>query len=168
MRKSLTFDLLSMLLGILFLLGYKILNFLEVYPILTYPLQAITTGIVYIFQRLFGAEIAVYGFNLVYENGLSVLISSICVGIEQLIFFWLMLSFFVGIDFRKKVRGFLSFAPIILLFNLFRLLMLYPLSVFYGVTFAWAVHDFLFIYGQGIFLLGLIVLWYFSVRKINK
>ena len=167
MKRKSKFDIPSILISIFLFSIYKILNMTHLYEKITYPIQIITINLIYSLQKLFGTEVIIQNFNLIYSNGLNIIITPICSGLEQLIFFYFMLSFFVGIDFKTKLKGFLTFAPIILIANFLRLFMIYPLSKIYGITTAWKVHDFMFIYGQGIFLLILISVWYFRFSRLK-
>ncbi len=143
------------------LLTYKILTSLNLYQKITYPFQLITIHLINSIQNLIGIDVTIDNFNLIYSNNLIIWISPICIGIEQLIFFYFMISFFIAIDFKTKIKGLLTFAPIILMANLIRLFLIYPLSVIYSIETTWRIHDFIFIYGQGFFLLILVVIWYY-------
>jgi exosortase/archaeosortase family protein len=150
-----------MFLSISLLSIYHLLNSYNLYQKITYPIQLITINIIHFLQNLFGIEVVINNFSLLYNNSLNVEISPICTGIEQLIFFFFMLSFFVGVDFKTKIKGFLFFAPIIIITNFLRLFLIYPLSIVYSIETTWKIHDFIFIYGQGFFLLILVLIWYY-------
>jgi len=159
------FDFIGILISGILIFSYRLSIMNNLFQKITYPIQVITRDIIYFFQNKTGVEVIIDKVSLIYNNGLNIEIAPGCVGIEQLIFFFFMLSFFVGTDFKSKIKGFLIFAPIIIIANFLRLFMIYPLSMIYSIETTWNVHWFIFTYGQGFFLLLLAVIWYFFVRK---
>lgn len=155
------FDFISILISGILIFSYRLSIMSGLYQKITYPLQLITRDITYFFQNRLGIPVIIDNLSLIYKNGLNIVMAPGCVGIEQLIFFFFMLSFFIGIDFKTKIKGFLIFAPIIIIANFLRLFMIYPLSLIYSIETTIDIHWFIFTYGQGFFLLLLAVIWYF-------
>jgi len=161
------FEFSAIVISGILIFSYRLSIMYNLYQKITYPLQLITRDVIHFLQNRFGIQVVIDRFSLIYNNGLDIEIAPGCVGIEQLIFFFFMLSFFIGIDLKTKIKGFLSFAPIIIIANFLRLFMIYPLSLIYSIETTWNIHWFIFTYGQGFFLLLLVIIWYivFVVRK---
>lgn len=100
------------------------------------------------------------GTTFIYPNGMGVIITPLCIGFEEIILFSIMVLCFIGPSLRTKLIGIAEFSTLIILLNQFRILMLYPVSLFTSPRTAWAVHDFIFQYVTVMVLAIFFVLWY--------
>lgn len=162
-------DIRSMVISISVIALYQLLKHFNLYDKIIYPVQFLIVRLIYYIQSFFGVNLTLDNFTLVYSTGLTVEITPLCVGIEQIIFFFFLLSLFVGIEFKSKLKYFLIFAPIIFLTNFLRLFFMYSLSSISSIETMWKIHNFLYLYGHAFFCFFLVVIWYFflSHKKLK-
>ena len=133
-------------------------------------LQQITAKIVYLIQNMLGITVTLQDTTLNYIELFSIRVTLLCTGINEILFFSLILLGFTGISLRTKLKGYAIFFPIILVENIIRLIILQPLAVRFGKEAALNFHNFSFKYGQIIFILILVIIWfhYFAKKEFRK
>lgn len=87
-------------------------------------------------------------------------IIALCTGISELVFFTFLVLLFRGPSWRTKGKGLAIFLPVIFIINIIRLLMIYPLALWFGVQAMWDIHWFIWKYGMLAVLLALFSAWY--------
>ena len=138
----------------LFYSNPSIMNFLE-------RLSSSQASFLYAVQHNLGVTLILQNGNtFIYPNGLGIIVSPLCLGIEEIVLFGIMLFSFVGPSWKVKAKGLLEFGILIIFLNQFRILMLYPVSLLTSPMFAWKVHHFIFQYGTVMVLSIFFVLWY--------
>lgn len=137
---------------------YLIVRLMQAYSGVFYPLQVLEAKIVYIIQSPF-TDVAQRGAMLLYQD-FAVEVVWDCLGIRQSLFFLLLVFSFYQVNLREKLRA-LWFVPVIIIANIARIAVLYPMFVLFGAEKTAAVHEFMYAYGNGIFILLLFVLWFY-------
>ena len=132
------------------------------------PLQLLEANIVASTQALAGADVHAAGIVLSYpDQNLHLIIGPLCVGIREMFLFAIIILPLGILSLRKRLRSLAIFLPIILVENIVRLWMLYPLAQSYGIERMEVSHDLMWTYGQMIFLLLLLFIWYYFFSGIR-
>ena len=137
---------------------FFLVKFLQANSQMFYPLQAIEAKIVYLIQKPF-TDVVLSGSKLLYQ-GFIVNVSWDCLGLRQSVFFLILVFSFYQIELDRKLKS-LYFVPIIILANILRIAVLYPLFVVLGAERTVLIHEFLYAYGNGILILLLFALWFY-------
>lgn len=138
-----------------------VLEYLIQHTFFALPLQLLETNIVASTQSLAGIDVFAAGSSLFYPGKrLELVIGPLCTGIREMLLFTIIILPFGLVSLRRKLRSLAVFLPIILLENIARLWMLYPLAGAYGIGTMYVAHDFVWTYGQMAFLLLLVFVWF--------
>lgn len=136
------------------------------------PLQLLETNIVASTQSAFGISVYASGYNLFYPgNTLQLVVGPLCTGIREMFLFAIVIIPFGVMSIRKKAKSLLVFLPAILVENILRLWVLYPLASAHGFRMMGEVHDIIWTYGQITFLLGLLFIWFYlfaGLRPVRR
>ncbi len=124
-----------------------------------YPIQLFEANIVYFLQNLLGVSVEKLGIMLLYP-GFNISVESVCIGAKQALFLVVLLLSYYPVSFITRLKG-ISFVLIIFAENILRLSFVYPLFLLFGAETANALHEFLYTYGQGFFMIALFILWHF-------
>lgn len=125
-----------------------------------YPLQYLVAKTVYLIQQALGINVELEGLLLHYHGMLDLNVTLLCTGINEILFFSLILLAFIGVSLKTKFKGYTLFFPIIILENLARIVLLRPLAIIIGKSAAVSFHNFSFKYGQAIFVILLAIVWF--------
>lgn len=125
-----------------------------------YPLQYLVAKIVYGIQQALGINVELDGVILHYPGVFDLNVTLLCTGVNEILFFSLILLGFIGVSLKTKFKGYTLFFPIIILENIARIVLLQPLAIVVGKRFAIVFHNFSFKYGQAIFVILLAVIWF--------
>lgn len=135
-----------------------------------HPLQYIVAKTVYLIQQALGINVELKGLILHYPGILDLNITLLCTGINEILFFSLILLGFIGVSLKTKLKGYTIFFPIIILENIARIVLLQPLAIVIGKRAAVSFHNFSFKYGQAIFVILLVIIWFqlFAKREFKN
>lgn len=135
-----------------------------------HSLQLLMAKIVYLIQHAAGIDVVLQDVTLHYPGAFRLEVSLLCTGINEILFFSLVLLGFIGVSLKTKLKGYAVFFPIILGENLIRVLSIQPLASLLGEGAALSFHNFSFKYGQMIFLVIIVVLWfnYFAKEEFTR
>jgi exosortase/archaeosortase family protein len=134
------------------------------------PLQVFETHLVASLQSLFSIPVSVsHGFVLSYSDiDLDLVVGPLCTGIREM-FLFVIIVLPLGIkSLRKRLNYLLLFLFAIFMENILRLSILYPMAKSAGVGSMYSYHDFIWVYGQAIFLAILLVLWFYIFPRVEK
>ncbi|MFC1731861.1 hypothetical protein ACFL6I_16200 [candidate division KSB1 bacterium] len=144
-----------------------IINLLQKYDGIFYPLQVAEARFVHLFQQFF-VDSYVSGASIIYPSAkLTVDVSWDCLGIRQVLFFVVLLFSFYQVEMRKKILG-LVFVPFIVAWNMKRIALVYPVFVMLGYGGTEELHKFMYTYGNGIIIFLLFILWFYAFVKESK
>ena len=133
------------------------------------PLQLFETGIVQSTQSLAGINVYSVSEHLFYpDHELHLIVGSLCTGIREMFLFAIIILPFSGISRQRKLKSLAIFLPIILIENLIRLWLLYPLASNYGVGTMNVAHDIIWQYGQIGFLILLLFIWFRFYSRLSR
>lgn len=140
---------------------------MQAYSNIFYPLQLLEAKLIYLLQRPF-AFVELSGTRLLYYP-FAVNVSWDCLGIRQSLFFLILVFSFYQVSLREKLKS-LYFIPLIIIANILRIASVYPFFVLFGLEAAESAHNFLYAYGNGIFILALFALWFwlFGLEECKK
>ena len=119
-------------------------------------------------HKIFNFTCTVQNNVIIYDSLVSS-ISMFCLGFDQVFFILILLFVFHGTKNKKTNKEILLICLGVFILNLMRILLFYPLSNLVGVTHIQSIHDFLYYYGQGIFLIIIFVSYtYYKMRLLVK
>jgi len=157
---------------LLLVLYLSIVEYLIQHTPFALPLQLLEANIVASTQGALGVTVYADGYNLFYPgNALQLVVGPLCTGIREMFLFAIVVLPLGAMSLRKKAKSLAVFLPAILVENLLRLWMLYPLASAHGFRTMGEVHDLVWTYGQIIFLVGLLFLWFYlfaGLRPVRR
>lgn len=133
-------------------------------------LQQIIAKTIYSIQSALGINVVLQDTILYYPKLFSLNMTLLCTGINEILFFSLILLGFIGVSLKTKLKGYAIFFPIILAENIARVTIIQPLAILLGKTTALSFHNFSFKYGQMIFIIILVIIWFhcFAKKEFRK
>jgi exosortase/archaeosortase family protein len=169
-KESYNFSFVSIMIFTLVICVYLVLvnSFLEYIEF--HPLQYIVAKTVYLIQQALGINVELEGLILHYPGVLDLNITLLCTGVNEILFFSLILLGFIGVSLKTKFKGYTLFFPIIILENIARIVLIQPLAIVIGKKAAVSFHNFSFKYGQAIFVILLAIIWFqlFAKQEFKK
>jgi len=143
-------------------------NWIVIHVDLT-ALQQFEAGAVYTVQSLFGVPVEMTNPTILHyaapAQGFDVEIIALCTGIGEILFFIFLVMLFRGVEWHAKLKGLGVFIPVIFIMNLLRLVLIYPLALWFGIEAMWGIHWFFWKYGTFIILMIFFSLWYLLIAK---
>lgn len=116
-------------------------------------------------QNIFGIDCYVNN-NIIFYDSFILIITFFCSGIDQLVYLGAMLFGFFGFENKRTNKQIISILLVIYIINYLRLFFFYHFVKELGFVSAKSGHNFFYLYGQGIFLLVIFIL--FVIYKIYE
>ena len=132
-------------------------------------LQVSEAGAVASLQSSWNTNVSVSADKIYYPDiDHTLLVGPLCVGIREIFIFSIMVLVLGICALKTKLISLAIFIPIILIENIIRLLLLYPVAVEHGIKAMEDSHNAMWTFWQIIFVLLLFVLWFFLFNKPQK
>jgi len=162
----------SLLLFALILIFYLIVvEYILQYTDTVFPVQIFETNLVVAVQSFFAVDVYAEGSVLFYPySRLSLYVGPICVGLREMALFSIVVLSLSMVSLKTRLRGLAIFLPLIFLENFLRLLVIFPIYQSAGFEGMVNLHDLLWQYGQIIFLVLLLFIWFhfFAKKELGK
>lgn len=147
---------------LLLLLHLGLFEYLIQHTDIVFPLQLLETQIISSVQTFAGVDVVAVEDMLYYpSHDLHLIVGPVCTGIREMLLFAIVVIPFGALTFRKKLKSLAFFLPVILVENLARISLLYPVASSYGVRTMDLSHDIIWGYGQLAFLILLLLVWFY-------
>lgn len=160
-KESYKFGVVNIIVFTLITCAYlAIINSFQEYSKLIFLQQIIAKTVCYT-QNVLGIEVMLQDTLLTYPNLFRIEITLLCTGINEILFFSLILLGFIGVSMKTKLKGYAIFFPIIIAENMVRIIVIQPLATIFGKNMALTFHDFSFKYGQAVFVTVLVIVWFY-------
>ncbi len=160
-KESYKFGVANIVVFTLIICAYLvIINSFHEYSKLVF-LQQVIAKTVYYIQKVLGIEVMLQDTLLTYPGLFRIEITLLCTGINEILFFSLILLGFIGVSMKTKLKGYAIFFPVIIAENMVRIIVLQPLATIFGKNMALTFHDFSFKYGQAVFITALAIIWFY-------
>ncbi len=104
--------------------------------------------------------------NMIYFDDISFRISSLCTGIDTIVYFMIMVFTFFGLKDKRINYLALKYSMVLFLLNILRIALFRPVLIHEGLEKTYAIHNIIYNYIQGFVMLGAFAL--FTMLRISE